>query len=212
MINIKDGNTILFIGDSITDVKFNKKQNSNLKGKYNYPLQCRDEIKKRTTKPIFYYKGIASNRSYHVYDRITKDCINLKPDVIYLLIGVNDAWENYVPEQYPPLLRPFEPHMREIFRRIKTELPSSQLLVMLPFLIDTVEEKYPFHKVLDEFRKIQKSLAEEYGFETLDLQAVFNEAQKHIEPALLATDGVHPTELGHEQIKNAIINTSQFNK
>ena len=64
-------------------------------------------------------KGIASNRTYHIYDRLTKDCINLKPDIIIMLIGVNDAWENYVPEDYPPLLRPMEPHVREIYRRIK---------------------------------------------------------------------------------------------
>lgn len=211
MINIKDGNGILFIGDSITDVKFNKWQNKKLKGRYNYPLQCSDEIKKHTNKTKFYYKGIASNRSYHVYDRLTADCISLKPDVIIMLIGVNDAWENYVPEQYPPLMRPFEPHMREIFRRIKTELPSSQLLVMLPFLIDTVKEKYPFHKVLDGFRKELKALAEEYGFETLDLQKVFNESQKSIEPKLLATDGVHPTQLGHRQIAESILKITQYN-
>lgn len=211
MINIKDGHTVLFIGDSITDVKFNKKQNKKLKGKYNYPLQCTDEIKNHTDKVKLYYKGIASNRSYHIYDRLTKDCISLNPDVIIMLIGVNDAWENYVPEQYPPLTRPFEPHMREIFRRIKTELPQSQLLVMLPFLIDTVEEKYPFHKILDNFREKLKTLAAEYGFETLDLQAVFNEAQKNIQPKLLATDGVHPTKLGHKQIADAILKITQYN-
>ena len=114
-------------------------------------------------------KGIASNRTYHVYDRLTKDCINLKPDVIIMLIGVNDAWENYGPENYPPLLRPMEPHMKEIYRRINAELPGTQVLYLMPFLIDAVEEKLPFHKMLNEFRELLKRLALENGAKVLDL-------------------------------------------
>lgn len=205
MIKLNENDRILFIGDSITDVDFNKQQDSTIGGKNVYSLQVCEELKKRYKNLEFFYKGIASNRSYHVYDRLTQDCISLKPNVIVMLIGVNDAWENYVPEEYPPLLRPFEPHMKEIFRRIKAELPETKLITMLPFLIDTIPEKEPFHKVLDIYRDNLKSYAQGNTDEIIDLQAVFNEAQKNNKSYDLAHDGIHPTDFGHSKIAEAIL-------
>ena len=209
-IHIKQDSKILFLGDSITDVKFNHRKRFSIKGKNVYALQLEKRLKKHSKNIDVEIKGIASNRTYHVYDRLTTDCINLKPDVIIMLIGVNDAWENYVPERYPPLLRPMEPHIREVYRRIRTELPDAQILYLMPFMIDAVEEKLPFHKVLDEFREVLKNIAVENGATVLDLQAVFNEAQRTIAPSKLAIDGIHPTDLGHKTIADAIEKVLEF--
>lgn len=203
-IKINKSSKILFIGDSITDVKFNFRMRRKIKGKKVYALQLKKRFKAYSKNISVELKGIASNRTYHVYDRLTSDCISLKPDVIIMLIGVNDAWENYVPEDYPPLLRPMEPHFREIFRRIRAELPETQVLYLMPFMIDAVEEKLPFHKTLDDFRERLKNIAAESGAAILDLQEVFYEAQKETEPKLLAVDGIHPTSLGHKVIADAI--------
>lgn len=209
-IILNKNSRILFLGDSITDVKFNRGRMFSIKGNNIYALQLKKRFKKYSKNTDILIKGIASNRTYHVYDRLTTDCINLKPDVLIMLIGVNDAWENYVPEDYPLLLRPMEPHIREIYRRIKTELPDTQILYLMPFMIDAVEEKLPFHSKLDEFREILKTVAIENGAAVLDLQAVFNEAQKTIEPKKLAIDGIHPTNLGHKIIADAIEKVIEF--
>lgn len=209
-IILNKDSTILFIGDSITDVKFNRRMGRKIKGKNIYALQLKKRLKKYSIKINVIIKGIASNRTCHVYDRLTTDCINLKPDVIIMLIGVNDAWENYVPEKYPPLLRPMEPHIREIYRRIKMELPNAQILYLMPFMIDSVEEKLPFNEKLNEFRELLKNIALENGAAVLDIQAVFNEAQKTIEPAKLAIDGIHPTNLGHKVMADAIEKMLEF--
>lgn len=205
MIEIKDNQRVLFIGDSITDIKFNRRFHSSLGGRKIYALQIAKELKSKKKGLKFFYRGIASNRTYHVYDRLTKDCINLKPDVIIMLIGVNDAWENYVPEQYPPLLRPMEPHLKEIFRRIKMELPNAKLITLLPFLINTIEEKRPFRKVLDEYILKIHSLAKGNADEIIDLQERFDLTEKEIEPKLLARDSIHPTNLGHSVIAKAVL-------
>lgn len=209
-IQIKKDSKILFIGDSITDVKFNRRKRFTIKGKNIYALQLKKRFKKYSKNIKVEIKGIASNRTYHVYDRLTADCINLKPDVVIMLIGVNDAWENYVPEKYPPLLRPMEPHIREIYRRLRTELPNTQVLYLMPFLIDAVEEKFPYHKTLDEFREVLRSIALENGATVLDLQEVFYQAQKSIEPEKLAVDGIHPTNLGHKVMADAIEKVLEF--
>lgn len=205
MIDVKDGYRILFIGDSITDIHFNRRFAYKIHGSKVYALQAAKKLKKKYKNLKFFYKGIASNRTYHVYDRLTKDCINLKPDVIVMLIGVNDAWEHYVPEQYPPLLRPMEPHVKEIYRRLNAELENAKLLVLLPFMIDAVPEKLPFHKILNEYRQKLSDIALENGAEMIDLQQMFNEAQKEIEPAKLAIDGIHPTNLGHQLIADEVL-------
>ncbi len=203
-IQIKKDSKILFIGDSITDPKFNLRMMKDIKGRNIYALQLKKRFRSKSKGIKVYIKGIASNRTYHLYDRLTKDCIDIKPDVIIMLIGVNDAWENYVPESYPPLLRPMEPHIREIYRRIRTELPETQILYLMPFMIDSVEEKLPFHKTLDEYRELLKSVAAESSATILDLQEIFYKAQESTEPEKLAIDGIHPTNLGHKIMADAI--------
>lgn len=203
-IILEKDSKVLFLGDSITDVKFNHRKRFSIKGKKVYALQLKERFKAYSKDIKVEIKGIASNRTYHVYDRLTKDCIALKPDVIVMLIGVNDAWENYVPEQYPPLLRPMEPHIREVYRRIRQELPNTQVLYLMPFMIDAVEEKLPFHKKLDEFREVLREIALQNGAVILDLQQVFYDEQKKTEPKKLAVDGIHPTNLGHRVMADAI--------
>lgn len=204
-MKLKGNSRILFIGDSITDISFNRRFHYKLGGRNIYALQVSKELDKSFPNLKFFYRGIASNRTYHVYDRLTKDCISLKPDVVIMLIGVNDAWEHYVPEQYPPLLRPMEPHMKEIYRRLHAELPESKIMVLLPFMIDTMEEKLPFHKVLDDYREILRNMAHENGAEIIDLQEMFDEVQKKVSPKKLAIDGIHPTNLGHSYIAKEIL-------
>lgn len=203
-IKIRKDSRIVFIGDSITDVKFNSRFRFKFRVKNIYATQLKKKFRKYSKKINVDIKGIASNRTYHVYDRLTKDCINLKPDIVIMLIGVNDAWENYGPENYPPLLRPMEPHIREIFRRLKAELPDAQILYITPFLIDAVEEKFPFHKILDEYRELLKAVALEHGATVIDMQEVFNDAQKTTAPKDLAVDGIHPTNLGHSIMAEAV--------
>lgn len=203
-IKIRKDSRIVFIGDSITDVKFNSRFRFKFRVKNIYATQLKKKFRKYSKKINVDIKGIASNRTYHVYDRLTKDCISLKPDVVIMLIGVNDAWENYCPENYPPLLRPMEPHIREIFRRLRAELPDAQILYIMPFMIDAVEEKFPFHKILDEYRELLKAVALEHGATVIDMQEVFNDAQKTTAPKDLAVDGIHPTNLGHSIMAEAV--------
>lgn len=191
---------IVFIGDSITDTGFNRKT-WHLKAKIAYPLQVAKTLQQYKYK----FKGIASNRSYHVYDRLTKDCIRYNPKIVVLLIGVNDAWQKYVPDQYPPLTRPFEEHFSEIMRRFKAELENSKIIVMTPFLISTIEEKMPFKAFMLPYINYIRGQCQKYNYSIIDLQEVFDDAEKEYPPMLLSVDGVHPTMLGHSFIAKNVI-------
>lgn len=201
---------IVFIGDSITDVKFNIKSDLVIHGKSSYPLQVIKKLGKSEYKP--YYRGIASNRSYHVYDRFSKDCLDIEPDVVVLFIGVNDAWSIYKAEDYPKRSRvhtpnrPFEPHFDELIRRLKTELSQEEkVIVMSPFLISTIQEKMPFKDFLVYYRDYIKNKTLEAGFRYIDLQSIFDKAEKNNKPSALSVDGVHPTSLGHKYIAEAVL-------
>lgn len=199
----KNKKVILFIGDSITDVKFNKRTR-HLKSRKSYPIQVADKLGKENYK--YYFKGIASNRSYHVCDRLDKDCINLNPDIVVMLIGVNDAWQRYAPQNYPPITRFLEPHFREILTRLKQELKNdAKVIILLPFMLNTVEEKLPFKTILSEDVALERNIAEEFGYPIIDLQSVFDKAQETIKPATLATDGIHPTVSEHKIIADEVL-------
>ena len=79
------------------------------------------------------------------------DCIALKPNVVIMLVGGNDAWEEYSPELCPPPNQTLESNMDELFGRMKNELDDAQILYVLPFLVDTLEEFHPFIKTLNFF-------------------------------------------------------------
>ena len=204
----KSRKRIVFIGDSITDVKFNKRT-KHLKAKKAYPVQVIEQL--NINDKIYYpfYKGIASNRSWHVYDRFTADCISLNPDIVVLFIGVNDAWTIYKKEDYvnfPNMFdRPFEAHFDELIRRLTMELKNARVILMTPFVIDTIAEKLPFKQYLKPYCEYIISKAKEVGYEYIELQPVIEEAQKQYAPVELSVDGIHPTTLGHSFIAKSVL-------
>lgn len=204
---MKENSTVVIIGDSISDVKFNRRV-LHLKAHPAYPKQVKNRLAKEYNAK-FVFSGIASNRIYHVYDRFTKDCFLHNPDYIVMLIGVNDAWQNFKKEDYQnnlEVVRASKPCFREILRRIKDEMPGSKLITLLPFLVDTIPEKRPFVPFLEDIRAMELTLLKEFGFDNIiDLQQVFNDAYKTYAPKDLALDGVHPTKLGHTIIADKVI-------
>ena len=80
----------------------------------------------------------------------------------------------------------------------------------MPFMIDSVTEKLPFRKTLDEFRIKLKDIALENGAVVVDLQQTFCESQKTTDPKAIAVDGIHPTNLGHKLMADAIMQVVEF--
>lgn len=202
-IHIHKKQMVLFFGDSITDPKFNFRFRKSIKGKSIYAIQVKKVLKSHKIKVKI--KGIASNRTYHLYDRVQEDCVDYKPDVIVMLIGVNDAWEGYVPEQYLPNPRDSFEHFKKLFQVFKKELPNTKVLYLLPFMTDSIQEKIPFHQKLDEFREQYKAIALENGALVIDTQEIFNKAYDKYSSSELAIDSIHPTDLGHRLIAQAVL-------
>ncbi|MBQ9920892.1 MAG: lysophospholipase, partial [Clostridia bacterium] len=85
---------ILFQGDSITDAGRARDNDINLGT--GYPMLVKATLGfEEPGKYEFFNRGISGNRVVDLYARIKNDIINLKPDVMSILIGVNDVWHEY---------------------------------------------------------------------------------------------------------------------
>ena len=150
--------------------------------------------------------GISGNCVTNLLARWKKDCINLHPDVISILIGVNDVWhELSLQEGVDAEL--FEETYRELLRYTKRILPEKKLILLGAYLTHGTAtdgtQRDGFYKELALRNSITHRLAAEFGAEFLDLQKIFNEACEMLSPEHWTQDGVHPTAAGHRLIANA---------
>ncbi len=188
---------ILFQGDSITDAGRSREDIHNLG--YGYPLYTAKAISEEFPNMEFEFidLGISGNRAENLRDRWTEDAINIQPDVISILIGINDTWhraadKNWMPHEY------FEECYRGILERIKKET-NAKIIMLEQFLLPVPDKEF-FHVDLDPKIQITRKLAREYADAFIPLDGLFAAASVGTAPTEFAADGVHPTAKGAEFI------------
>ncbi len=199
---------ILFFGDSITDAERNK--NSDLEIGIGYPLLVKADLSYAYPNEYeFLNRGISGNRSVDLLARIKRDCINLSPDYISILIGVNDVWHE-ISENNGLDTQRFEHIYDLIVSEIKEALPNTKIMIMEPFVLEgyntcNTEEKPDrfkrFETGVAEKAKASGKIAEKYGLPYIKLQDKFDEALKKAPADCWLYDGVHPSSAGHKIIK-----------
>lgn len=188
---------ILFQGDSITDAGRDYANIHDLG--HGYPLYSAKAISEAFPEREFEFidLGISGNRAESLRDRWTKDAIELQPDVISILIGINDTWhraaeKNWMPHEY------FEECYRGILERIKKET-NAKIIMIEQFLLSVPDKEY-FHVDLDPKIQITRKLAREYADVFIPMDGLFAAACVDNAPTDFAADGVHPTEKGAKLI------------
>lgn len=194
--------TILFQGDSITDAGRSRENDGDMgrgyalmvKGKlgYEYPNQY-----------VFYNRGISGNRVVDLYARIKADILNLKPDIMSILIGVNDVWHECKRQNGVDAEKYFKIYSM-LIEEIKEELPDTKIMILEPFVLrESATEEYweEFQAEVSKRAAKAKEIAEKYNLPFISLQNKFDEAAKSAPNNYWLYDGVHPTTAGHELIK-----------
>ena len=192
---------ILFLGDSITDAGRAKDKDS-AKGHGYVTLVAAKLGFEYPGEYEFFNRGISGNRVCDLLARIRRDAINHKPDVISILIGVNDvsheiAYENGVSAKL------YETLYNILIEEVKAVLPGVRILILEPFVLKGVatEARYDAFREEVELRAaVAKRISERNGLEFISLQRKFDEAAKIVSPSYWLEDGVHPTSAGHELI------------
>ena len=161
---------ILFQGDSITDAGRNREQLCLGKG---YPVMIGGELGAHFPgKYTFDNKGVSGNRIVDVYARIKVDCWNLEPDVISLLIGVNDVWHEFGNKNGVEPER-FEKVYRMLIEDTKAKLPNIKFMLMEPFVLPgraTEAAWEDFSGTVYQLAEIVQKLAKEYNLSFVPLQ------------------------------------------
>ena len=203
---------ILFQGDSITDAG-REREGAFSWGK-SYPFLVEAELGfEKPAEYEFINRGISGNRIVDLYARIKADIINLEPDYISFLIGVNDVWHEFGAHNGVDADK-FEQIYCMLIEEIKTALPNVKMMILEPFCLrasatDNTEEVPDKWNVFDsEVRKRAekaKKVAAKFELPFIPLQDRFDEAAKLTADtegnSYWLFDGVHPTPKGHELIK-----------
>ncbi len=192
---------ILFQGDSITDAGRSREMEF-MRG-CGYPCLVASKLGfENPNEYEFLNRGISGNRITDLFARIKQDIINLKPDVLSILIGINDVWHDIV-FQNGVKAELFEEIYGILIREIKEALPDVRIIIMEPFALkgSSTEERWEEFKAETKLRaEASKRVAEKYSLEFIPLQDKFDEAEKLADASYWIRDGVHPTSAGHELI------------
>lgn len=203
--------TILFQGDSITDA--DRSRTEDLAIGRGYPNMVAGHLGAAYPYQFcFINRGISGNRIVDLYARSKMDIINLKPDYMSILIGINDVWHELF-DRNGVSAGKFELVYGLLIEELLRELPNLKLMLLEPFVLPgsatSSDEENPgrweyFRAETDLRREVVKRLADEYNLAFVPLQDKFNavNADAPTDGYWLA-DGVHPTSAGHELIKQA---------
>lgn len=197
--------TVLFQGDSITDA--GRSRTNDAERGYGYPTLVTAELSARYPECYtFVNRGVSGDRIVDLYARIKRDLINLKPDYLTILIGINDVWHEIGARNGVDNKKYFEMYCR-LIEEVKTMLPDIKIFILEPFVLkaSATQEKYHVFRTETEMRaESAKAVAEKYALEFIPLQKMLDEAAEKAAPSYWLYDGVHPTAAGHRLIANKV--------
>jgi len=192
------GDVVLFQGDSITDAGRDKKNeypnNAHSFGPgYAYIIASTLLRTLADKNLIIHNRGISGNKVFQLDERWQKDCLDLKPNVLSILIGVNDYWHmrngnyNGTPEIY-------ENDYRNLLTRTKKEFPDIKLVICEPFILSgtsAVDESWL--ESFGEYQMIAARIANEFEAVWVPFQTAYDEATEIAAATYWTGDGVHPS-------------------
>lgn len=188
---------LLFQGDSITDAGRNREDCHDLGG--GYPKYAAQYLQESHPEIDFEFidLGISGNQTKDLVARLQNDFLAIDPDIVSILIGINDVWHHaenrdWIPDDV------FEERYRTVLEGIKHHT-HAKIMMMEPFLIPT-EDKAFFRVDLAPKIEIVRKLAREYTDVYLPTDGLLQAAFIGDDPLTFAADGVHPTPKGADFI------------
>ena len=198
------GTVVLFQGDSITDAGRNRESaDANAAGALGngYPLLVASAV--LAARPAsgfrFYNRGISGNKVPDLQQRWTTDTVDLRPDVLSILIGVNDFWHK-LDHGYNGTVQDYEQQYTSLLDETRKALPRVHLIVLEPFVLKTGAVDARWFPEFDQRRAAAARVATRARATLVPLQSIFDQRARTAPAAYWAADGVHPTPAGHAVI------------
>jgi lysophospholipase L1-like esterase len=207
-VEIGKGDIILFQGDSITDAGRNREEtsfnNAAALGSGYALLAGANLLKKYPELDLkIYNKGISGNKVFQLADRWDTDCLGLKPNILSILIGVNDIWHKLT-GNYNGTVEIYRNDYISLLERTKKALPGIKLIICEPFAVPgvkAVDDKW--YPEFYSYQKTAREIADKFGAVFIPYQKIFDEALKHAPGSYWTPDGVHPSLAGAQLMASA---------
>ncbi|WP_236252750.1 SGNH/GDSL hydrolase family protein [Echinicola sp. 20G] len=208
----KSGMKVLFQGDSITDGNRGRTEDLNHIMGHGYAFSVASRIGADFPEKHweFFNRGISGNTVVDLQERWTKDALALKPDLLSVLVGINDAGQHVRNPEKGAQLALFEETYRDILQQSWEQNPDLVIVLGLPFVYPVgkrVEHWSIYEKDVLQRQEIVKQLADEFGTLLVDYPAAFDKAMEKAPAEYWIWDGVHPTVAGHEVMTKAWLDT-----
>ncbi|MBR2613820.1 MAG: SGNH/GDSL hydrolase family protein [Clostridia bacterium] len=191
---------IVFQGDSITDAGRDKRNYHHMGN--GYPKYASALIAENHPDVEFEFInfGISGNRTSQLFDRLYTDGIAFEPDIISILIGINDIWHRYGGGKIATTDAQIELNYRSILERIRKET-NAKIIILSPYLLKReTSDADVIREDLKTVLPIVRKLADEFADVYIPLDEHFAVAEPLAEPYFYSNDGVHPNPNGAEFI------------
>lgn len=207
--NLPEDLTILFQGDSITDAgrdrsRYYANEPNGMGRGYVFQTVARIKGELPDNKWRIYNRGISGNKVFQLANRWEDDCLQIKPDVLSILIGVNDFWHSL--RDYDGTVETYETDLRKLLDRTKAALPEVKLIIGEPFAVKggtAISDRW--FSDFPAYQKVAAKIARDYGAAFIPYQKVFDKALKKAPASYWCPDGVHPSMAGAFLMKDALI-------
>jgi lysophospholipase L1-like esterase len=210
-----DGLTILFQGDSITDGgrwREGSDLNHIMGQSYPYLLSSRLTYDYPQRRLKFINRGISGNTVADLLGRWQPDAIDLQPDIISILVGVNDL-DRFMQGDKDHAADQFEKRYRGLLSLTKDKLPKARLILCEPFLLPVGRIAASWDRYSSELavrQNIVRQIAAEFNAEYIHFQRAFNKALNEAPADYWIWDGIHPTPAGHELLAREWLRSKPF--
>ena len=201
----KKGQVVLFQGDSVTDCGRDREDAGSLAEGYAGKVAAIYNTLFPDNEVVFINKGISGNRVPDLIERYGDDFLDIGPDFISILIGINDTWRRYDSND-PSTVEAFYDHYEYLLKMIKRNMPDTKIMLMEPFVMNSLPDRAAWREDLDPKIQAVRELARKYADYYLPLDGLFASlCAGTYTPAELSEDGVHPSGLGHAVIAEAYL-------
>lgn len=206
----KKGQVVLFQGDSVTDCGRDREDITSLSNGYAGKVASIYNTLFPDNEVVFINKGVSGNRVPDLIVRYMEDFLDLEPDFISILIGINDVWRRYDAND-PTTLDSFFDHYEYLLKMIRHNMPDTKIMLIEPFVLPSLPDRAAWREDLDPKIQVVRELARQYADYYIPMDGIYASlCANTYTPTELTEDGVHPSQLGHAVLAEAYLKTLEI--
>ena len=200
---------LLFIGDSITDC--GRREDAPEAVGDGYVRRIRDWL--RAADPAnapaaVVNMGISGNKVTDLQKRWQRDVIDQAPDVVSVMIGINDVWHGLVPERAGVDVETFLRTYRQLLMELRARCPACRLVLCEPTVISPPAPAEGNETLRPYVRAVNDLAADFVADFVVKTHETFRNTERVRPDIAWTSDGVHPTSSGHALIARTWLATA----